>query len=47
MQLLRSLNREDRLIIGTMVVTIGGIGLGALLAEPHVFGINALIIISS
>ena len=45
MRLLRMLSVEDRLIVVSMVVTIGGIVLGALLAEPRAFGIDALIVI--
>jgi hypothetical protein len=46
MKLLRRLNAEDRLIVASMMVTIGGIVLGALLAEPRLFGIDTLIVIS-
>ncbi len=45
MALSRRLNIEDRLIIVSLVVTMGGIVLGALLAEPRSFGITALIVI--
>ncbi len=45
MKLLRAWNVEDRLVVASMVVTMGGIVLGALLAEPRLFGIDALIII--
>ena len=45
MRLLRMLSVEDRLIGVSMVITIGGIVLGALLAEPRAFGIDALIVI--
>ena len=45
MRLLRKLGVEDRLIVVSMVTTIGGIVLGALLAEPRAFGIDALIVI--
>ncbi len=46
MKLLRALNVEDRLVIGSMVVTMGGVVLGALLSEPRSFGITALIVIT-
>jgi len=45
MNLLRAWNVEDRLVVASMVVTLGGIVLGALLAEPRLFGIDALIVI--
>ena len=45
MKLLRSLNSEDRLIIGSLVLTLGGIMVGALLAEPRLYGITALVVI--
>ena len=44
MKLLRMLSVEDRLIVVSMVITMGGIVLGALLAEPRAFGIDALIV---
>jgi hypothetical protein len=44
-ELLRLLNSEDRLIVASLVVTIGGILVGALLAEPLSFGITSLIVI--
>ena len=46
MKLLAALNGEDRLILGSMVVTLAGAGLGAWLAEPRVFGFTALAVIS-
>jgi hypothetical protein len=45
MKLLRSLNSEDRLIIGSLLLTLAGIILGALLAEPRLYGITALAVI--
>jgi hypothetical protein len=45
MKLLRSLNSEDRLIIGSLVLTLGGIVVGAMLAEPRLYGITALAVI--
>jgi hypothetical protein len=44
-KLLRLLNLEDRVIVASLIVTMGGIVLGALLAEPRSFGITALIVI--
>ena len=41
----RKLNFEDRLVIISLVVTIGGIMLGAYLAEPRAYGVTALIVI--
>lgn len=37
-------NPEDRWIIGSMVLTLGGIMLGAWLGEPRAFGITALLV---
>ena len=34
------------MIIASLVVTVGGIVLGALLAEPRSFGVTALIVIA-
>jgi hypothetical protein len=45
MKLLHAWNVEDRLVVASIVVTMGGIVLGALLAEPRLFGIDALIVI--
>jgi len=42
----QALNTEDRLIIGSMVLTIGGIMLGALLAEPRLYGWTALVVMA-
>ena len=41
MKLLRALNVEDRLVIASMVVAVGCIVLGPLLAKPRLFGIDA------
>jgi len=46
MKLMTALNGEDRLIISSMAVTLGGAGLGAWLAEPRVFGLTALVVMS-
>ncbi len=45
MKLLKSLNTEDRLIIGSLVLMIVGLNIAALLAQPRLYGITALIII--
>lgn len=45
MRLLQALNVEDRLIIASMVVTMGGIVIGALLSAPRAFGITTIIVI--
>src|SRR5215510_10722286 len=45
-KLLAALNGEDRLVVGSIAVTLGGAGLGAWLAEPRVFGFTALAVIS-
>ena len=45
MRLLRSLNSEDRLILGSLLLTLAGIIVGALLAEPRLYGITALAVI--
>ena len=37
-----TITTEDRWVIGSIVLTLGGVGLGALVAEPWVFGITAL-----
>lgn len=45
MKMLNALNTEDRLVIGSMIVTMAGIILGAVLHEPRSFGITTLIVI--
>jgi len=45
-KLWRALNREDRLIIVSLVVAMGGVMLGAWLAEPRAFGISALVVMA-
>jgi len=44
--LLGKLNLEDRLIVASMVIPIGGIVVGALLAEPRAFGVDAFIVMA-
>jgi hypothetical protein len=46
MKILRTLNTQDRIIISSMSITLGGVMIGALLARPYVFGISALIAIT-
>lgn len=45
MKLLRTLNVEDRLVVGSLVLTLGGIMLGAILAEPRLYGITTLVVL--
>jgi hypothetical protein len=45
MNQLRKLTVKDRLIAVSMLITIGGIMLSALLAEPRAFGLDALFVI--
>jgi len=45
MKLLSTITTEDRWIIGSIVLTLSGTILGALLAEPRAFGITALTVI--
>ncbi len=46
MKLLSLLNTEDRIIIGSMALSMAGVGIGALLANPNAFGITTLIVIT-
>ena len=45
MKLLPIITTEDRWVIGSIALTLGGIVLGARLAEPRAFGITALLVI--
>ena len=45
MKILRLMTAEDRLIFVSLLLTFGGILLGAILSEPRLFGITAIIII--
>jgi hypothetical protein len=45
MKLLRSFAAEDKLIIVSLLFTFGGIILGAILREPNLFGITAILVI--
>lgn len=45
MRLLRPLNSEDRLIVGSLSLTLGGALAAALLAEACLYGITALVVI--
>ena len=42
MNWLKALTGEDRLVLGSMALTLAGIVLGALLAAPQAFGVTAL-----
>ncbi len=44
-QLVR-LNTQDRWVLLSMALTLGGLLLGAILGQPRAFGITALIVIS-
>ena len=44
MKLLQALNSEDRLVVASLLLTLGGIILGALLAEPRLYGITTLLV---
>jgi len=46
MKVLSLLNREDRIIAGSMALSLTGVGIGALLANPKAFGVTTLIVIS-
>lgn len=39
------LNLEDRFVVGSMVLALAGVSLGAMLEEPHAFGITTLIVL--
>ena len=45
MELLKILNKEDRIVVGSMVLTMCGVILGALLAMPSAFGISTIVVI--
>ncbi|MCI0398910.1 MAG: hypothetical protein L0332_29495 [Chloroflexi bacterium] len=45
MKLLAQLTTADRLIVGSMLLTLGGVILGAVLAEPNAFGLTAVLVI--
>ena len=45
MRLLKILNKEDCIVVGSMVLTMSTVILGALLAKPSVFGIGSLVVI--
>lgn len=46
MRLVQALNLEDRVIMGSMILTLAGVSLGAVLSDPRAFGLTALIILS-
>jgi len=45
MKLLTAITTEDRWVIVSMALTLSGVILGALLAEPRAFGVTAIIVI--
>ena len=45
MKLLTTITTEDRWVIVSMALTLSGVILGALLAEPRAFGVTAIIVI--
>ena len=45
MKLLSTVTTEDRWVVGSIILSLSGIVLGALLAEPRAFGITALTVI--
>lgn len=45
MKVLSQLTTADRLVVGSMLLTLSGIILGALLAEPNAFGVTAVLVI--
>jgi hypothetical protein len=45
MKFLRSLTAEDKLILASLMLTFGGILLGAMLARPGLFGMTAILVI--
>ena len=46
MKLLSLLNTEDRIIVGSMALSLAGVGIGALLTNSKAFGVTTLIVIS-
>jgi len=46
MKWVQALNFEDRVVVGSMVLTLAGVGVGALRAEPRAFGLTALLVMS-
>ncbi len=45
MKFLRSMTAEDKLVIVSMLITFGGIILGAILKEPRSYGFTAILVI--
>ena len=43
---LKRLRTEDRLVLGSMVMTMAGVTAGAILRAPHAFGVTVLLVIS-
>ncbi|HEX3047479.1 MAG TPA: hypothetical protein VHY08_22195 [Bacillota bacterium] len=46
MKFLRAFNTIDRLVIGSMLLSMGGVILGAIFADPRFYGIITLVVIS-
>ncbi len=46
MKTIRSLTAEDQLIIASMLLTFGGIILGAILRQPGLYGITSILVIT-
>lgn len=45
MKVLRSFTVEDKLILASLILTFGGIILGAILREPKLYGITSIVVI--
>lgn len=45
MKLLKILNKEDCIVVGSMALTMCGVIFGALFARPSIFGVSTLIVI--
>lgn len=45
-KLLQALNIEDRVVVGSMILTLAGVSLGALWTEPRAFGVTAVVVLS-
>jgi hypothetical protein len=46
MKLLKSMTTEDRIVVGSLLLTFAGIIVGALLAEPRAYGVTAFVVIA-
>ena len=43
---LEELRAEDRLVFGSLIITMAGVMLGAIVRAPHAFGVTALLVIA-